>query len=287
MSDLLPYLTAGAVLLLAAILLIVFLWTFRRSSRSSGRDLQGDLTNMMILFQTMRDMLDQQKELARQLNASVDRKVALIRNVVTAAADAHEELCQAQKALAQTLEDLKRDLDGVTRQLARVPADPPARLPAPHAATPAADAVKAAPVATPPSSEPAPPPPAEEEHDLVDNWVGLDVAEPGPEPSPEGESGEDIAERFFEPTTPEETHAARDAFRMLLNMASAQTPAPPAPSRTGHGNGHEESLLKNRAIIYEYSDAGMSVSDIARELGMGKGEVRLILGLRKEEERTQ
>ena len=95
-----------------------------------------------------------------------------------------------------------------------------------------------------------------------------------------------------EPT--DEAHAARDAFRMLLNMASAQTPVPPAPStpatpqgRSGEtkGNGFDDRVTANRALIYEYSDAGMSVSDIARELGMGKGEVRLILGLRKEEER--
>ena len=33
--------------------------------------------------------------------------------------------------------------------------------------------------------------------------------------------------------------------------------------------------------IVEYSQAGMAVSDIARELGIGKGEVRLMLSLAK------
>jgi predicted transcriptional regulator len=33
--------------------------------------------------------------------------------------------------------------------------------------------------------------------------------------------------------------------------------------------------------VYEYNDAGMTVAEIAHEIGIGKGEVRLILSLRK------
>jgi hypothetical protein len=33
--------------------------------------------------------------------------------------------------------------------------------------------------------------------------------------------------------------------------------------------------------VQEYADAGMSVPQISRELGIGKGEVRLILSLRE------
>ena len=35
------------------------------------------------------------------------------------------------------------------------------------------------------------------------------------------------------------------------------------------------------ARVYDYNDASMSVAQIAQELGIGKGEVRLILSLRK------
>ncbi len=34
---------------------------------------QTDLTNMMILFQRMRDILAQQKDLAREFNISIDK----------------------------------------------------------------------------------------------------------------------------------------------------------------------------------------------------------------------
>jgi predicted transcriptional regulator len=33
--------------------------------------------------------------------------------------------------------------------------------------------------------------------------------------------------------------------------------------------------------VYEYHDAGMSVGEIAQELGIGKGEVRLVISLRQ------
>jgi len=64
----------------------------------------------------------------------------------------------------------------------------------------------------------------------------------------------------------------------LLNLseepAQDQSPAL-APGKT---NGRSRSGTL-RARVLEYSDAGMSVPEIARELGLGKGEVRLILSI--------
>ena len=279
------YVSIGSVVLLAAVLLVIFLWSFRRTS-GGARDLQGDLANMMILLQTMRDMLDQQKDLARQLNSSVDRKVAMIRHVVKAAADAHDELCQAQRALAEHLRQAKTDLeaiesrsDALRRKASNGEHPPPARAPV-------AEVVIPEPASVPVPVDAASSAAREEDVDLVDDWVGLEVAQPVAAPEPVSESPpEPLGE------SSEEAHAARDAFRMLLNMAAAtQTPVPPAPEPHGleseqRGNGHDDRMAANRQVSSEYSDAGMSVSDIARELGMGKGEVRLILGLRKEEER--
>ncbi len=285
------YIVVGSVVLLAAILLVVFLSSFRKSA-GGARNLQGDLANMMILFQTMRDMLDQQKELARQLNESVDHKVDMIRNVVKAAADAHDELCQAQRALAEHLRHARAEIDSIQRQAATGRTGSANRGVAESVRQTVPEIPTPEPIAPPAAVPVAPAPPAltEEDADFIDHWVGLEVAQSESTPVDEAP---DVSE------TEEEVHAARDAFRMLLNMATAQTPVPPAtavsmpatsedlaPAASApHGNGHDDRLGGNRALIYEYSDAGMSVGDIARELGMGKGEVRLILGLRKEEER--
>jgi len=34
-------------------------------------------------------------------------------------------------------------------------------------------------------------------------------------------------------------------------------------------------------LIYEYADAGMDIHEIAREMKIGKGEVKLVLSLRQ------
>jgi hypothetical protein len=54
--------------------------------------------------------------------------------------------------------------------------------------------------------------------------------------------------------------------------------------RNHDGNGGQY-LTPIQKRVYEYSDAGMRVPEIARELGVGKGEVRLILSLRHDRER--
>src|SRR5690606_34052701 len=85
---------------------------------------------------------------------------------------------------------------------------------------------------------------------------------------------------------------ARAAFRSLLDMqheaphAVPEAPRPgitPAPAPAGHAgeaNG-QRKLTPLQRRVHEYADAGMSVPQIARELGIGKGEVRLILSLRE------
>lgn len=95
--------------------------------------------------------------------------------------------------------------------------------------------------------------------------------------------------------TPSNGEAAREAFRALLNMPmneSAQVAPPEMPGQTRamaavlqeHGNGQGEiqfsAPLQQRVL--EYSEAGMTVAEVSRELGIGKGEVRLMLSLARQ-----
>lgn len=89
--------------------------------------------------------------------------------------------------------------------------------------------------------------------------------------------------------------AAREAFRALLNMPMGQD-APLAPvempgqtramaaAMRGNGGAPEEvqfsAPLQQRVL--EYSEAGMTVAEVSRELGIGKGEVRLMLSLARQ-----
>ena len=119
-----------------------------------------------------------------------------------------------------------------------------------------------------------------EQAEASECWVGLGFAGQSPESAYSGNSVQGQGQKVPEPSDPE---AARQAFRALLNMGqesgaeiASRTETLDQPSASEAGEGP----LRSR--VYEYSDAGMSIAEIASELGIGKGEVRLILSLREQ-----
>lgn len=98
-----------------------------------------------------------------------------------------------------------------------------------------------------------------------------------------------------EPQAPGNGEAAREAFRALLNIpmnTDVQAPPLDMPGQTramaaamrGHGADREEVQLSAplQQRVLEYSEAGMTVTEVSRELGIGKGEVRLMLSLARQ-----
>ncbi|MFO7976963.1 MAG: hypothetical protein R6V12_20315 [Candidatus Hydrogenedentota bacterium] len=280
MPELIMRASYGAAVLLAflaAVLFVVLLvtWVLRRRSRRMSfpktRHPQDDTTNTMIMFQTMRDILEQQKDVARQLNVSLDNKVKYIKKIVETSYADLREMRETARRLAAEVSETKAELAALQAQVG-------------HGARSSQQEDGAPSGETQGVSEPSPPlealsrPVLDEPPDSgFDRWVGLDFGEV---PEEEEEEPEPAA---APPENPEHAEAARNAFRALLNLDSASggPKAASTDSEKDNGKGRTNSLpLKKR--IYEYSDVGMTVSEIARELGLGKGEVRLILNLRKD-----
>lgn len=218
-----------------------------------------DLTNMTILFHTMRDVVAQQKQLAADFNRSLDRRVNEIKKVVELIRKERELLRQSRAQLTELIRranEIEQSMKGAS------PIQPAMR----------------------PASTPPPPEPEEivvPEDDLIEHWTGLDFGDAEDE-------AEDHAydEPVPEPIAPEDAEAARDAFRTLLNLDApeSQPPAAAAPPQ-GSGTNGRDHMSNIEQLVYEYTDAGMRIPDIARELGIGKGEVRLIQSLRKKKGR--
>lgn len=271
----------GIAYLSVGIALVLSFWLYRRLTKPktvANSNPLANLTEMTILFQTMRAVLHEQKVLAREFNESVDRKVEQIRQVVRQVSTEHGKIVTSQRELLQTLRQTHEDLAAVRRQLgtgtkqvsssartpgsvSHAPKSPIAKTHVP--AAPASPLLNA--VAKPDDGG---------SKDLIDNWVGLDMGS-------QESSFPDEEPEVSAPESPRDPETARQAFRALLNMGREPGHSDTASqgTRTG-GNGRDRNdSLRNR--VYGYHDAGMSVSDIARELGMGKGEVRLIIGLRE------
>lgn len=277
------------VVLLAAILVVLLLiyrnpGTIRGGTRQAP---ENDLAHMMILLQTMRDLLREQKQLARDINRSVDRKVTMVKAMVREAMDETERVKRTMQALHRTPPRPEKSSAPSSYVLddEHDEADLPPQTPQPDRKARLASYIEEArrEGLANPTAESLDPPiqiisdvadEREGDESLIDNWVGLDFGDDVPDPAPSYEPGSNRLEGGAE---------ARAAFRSLLDF-DERPPRDGAafdgPDNRGNGAGGRSAVEKR---VYSYSDAGMSVGEIARELGIGKGEVRLMLNLRDQE----
>lgn len=299
------FLSAGVLLLLLALVVLFFLYrNVKRLGMEPRHSPEQDMAHMMILLQTMRDLLGDQKDLAKQLNQSVDRKVVTVKGMISEARGDHEKLREDQSDLARRAEALKGELESIQRRASFMSGPPPSPSPKPDKeATPDVKVTAFQKSTTPDDIEHQPhdasPDPLQAwkdenkimgleggplhevidarevedvgDTDLIDNWVGLDFG--GDEPLPDAVEVQEIFDDSME-----DPIAARMAFRDLTDMGEEDFTE---QDGLEEGNGKSsQSTLRRR--VYAYNDAGMAVAEISRELGIGKGEVRLILSLRQD-----
>ena len=262
---------AGFIMLLAAIALVVLLGR-RAGARSAARNVSAaNFTEMAILYQTMRNVIHDQKSLAKDFNRSVDRKLALVRQVVGKIAEEHNRIIRIHEDLQKRFAEAGQELDVLRSEVRRLRGELGLNAAAEPKAARASE--------TPPLQVVVEPRDVDVPADLADLWVGFDLLSDAPE-TPEAPEAP--------PETPGDIDATRQAFRALLNMTAESGREPQrnvagaaeavAVSDGGNGRGGAAAL---RSRVYEYHDAGMSLAEIAQELGIGKGEIRLMLSLRQ------
>ncbi len=279
-----------------------FMRDFRLRSMSPAHT-QTDLTNMMILFQTMRDILSQQKDLAREFNISIDKKVSEVRKLIESSGNVRADLERAKREISALSTQTRRELASLERRLSRVDGqvaadadpvvaededleaesvdaasaleDPPAEV----------EEVPEAPVATQEKTIPLDVLPreiGEVEDEFLSKWAGVD------DDADEDEEFDDEEPEMDPMEAAEDAAQTRDALRDLLDLQTESGSNGGGPSSSdvlnpGGNGGRYLTPIQKR--VYEYSDAGMRVPEIARELGVGKGEIRLILSLRRDRSR--
>jgi len=270
-------------------LLAWWYWMKERNEKERIQRMKADVADMMLLFQTMRDVVSQQKKLAADFNLEIETKVGGVKKILAAALEKNEKLYERQRGLEQYLEDLRTELQSVQRQIAyagspgandewEAPLTLATARPDDEPALSAAS--EPAPFMVLPDDTPAEPPSAAPIPSAVrpaaaaQPWEAVDFEALADETPLAPESIAHDDDEFTESIQPADAQAARDAFRALLNMpAEEATPAP--------GNGHKPSGGNVQERVVEYARAGMTVAQISAELGIGKGEVRLMLSLAK------
>lgn len=260
-------------------------WQRERRERTRIRQTKADIADIMLLFQTMRDVVMQQKQLANDFNEELERKVGGVKQILSSSLEKNERLYERQREIERELEETKAELHSLQRQLSYMPLPSESRPGRPAPARPDADSVlrdDAPPfVALPGEDPPLPSPEVKPESPAAGEagisaeamlWEQVDLAALSDNTvlGGDGDEEEDLL------PAPADGEAAREAFRALLDLSTAAPPQEPGATKPAAPGG---VALQQR--ILQYAEAGMSVGDIARELGIGKGEVRLMLSLAK------
>ncbi len=274
----------GAIGLACFVLLAVAYQRNQRKEEDRLKRARAEIADMTLLFKTMRDIIKQQKSIAREFNREIDGKMIAVKHLLEQGIQRNEKLFERQQELTAMIRDAKEELASVQRQARFLRDDETAAERATHKAphVPHPETKTSTPgqrvKALPPE-----PTPAVSEDQLAgtgvtqapfSEWVGIDFQDFGENKS------ETSLPKVTPPEPPEDPEAARQAFRALLDMDDAAPSA--AEAETNQDNMESGSGLHLRKRVSEYSEAGMTVPEIARELGIGKGEVRLALSLAKQ-----
>lgn len=231
----------------------VFFYALRRDGKGVAQS-RRQASELAALFKTMRDIVSQQKEMAREFNEELDKKVTIVKQILTQSVEKNERIYEEQQRIRKELRETREELHSLQRQTAHLK-----------------------------SESPAPPvkgemPPAMQTAGFVE-WLkhpGAAEVTSTTDSTPASETPED---------TVAGTAEDHNAFRALLDLQPlppelSSTPEVSATGTAGGNGGRGITPVQKRVL--EYSQAGMPVPEIARELGIGKGEVRLMLSLLKQ-----
>lgn len=330
--------TVGVIGFACFLLLIALYSANDRRQRRLYKRTETDKADLTILFQTMRDVIRQQKELARQFNSDLEGKMEVVRQILSQTLEKNKKLYENQQSLTRELELAKTQVAALQKQVGLIRTQPltstgenapglnllspemgvslprkgvatqnsgeaeldpdlgmvlpslnemrPRPRPESPQSLPKADdsIARRARIEARPAPAPVTLPPGETlsgtglTQSRFQRWVGADLDES----FARGE--EDAGEERTAPSAPEDIDAARRAFQALLDRPAPAPDATAAPAgrvKANGGNGGG-SLAPLQQRVLEYNAAGMSVTQIARELGIGKGEVRLMLSLARQ-----
>lgn len=111
---------AIALAFLCIALALVFV-LHRRETKADLRlkQARADITDMTILFQTMRDIIGQQKKLAKEFNVELEHKMGQVKHILNQGMEKNKQLYEKQLRIAQELEEAQAQIDGIFRQMAR------------------------------------------------------------------------------------------------------------------------------------------------------------------------
>ena len=342
------FLTAmGGAAVFCFVLLVQWYWRRERIERERLRKARMELAELSILFQSIREVIAENKCVAAGFSREVEARVDIVKDILQQSVARTRELYERQRKLAERIVALEQRLRGLEQAAGYLSPAPFAReveknvrsaLSKPE--SPESERMTASPsrLIRPSDKEPQtanigpiedlsgtgvvsgkpvqPWQPADLSStgmagegtkrlhgDATGAFVDFDEPEKEVAAKPMGSTREETVESVTDSCPEERTlengvdpdgwRRVRQAFQELLDLVpdeenasapiseTAESPTPDdagcPPADAGNGDQRAFEALKRRVVAYR--EAGMSEDAIARELGIGRGEVRLMLSL--------
>jgi len=106
--------------ILCFITLCLLYWRRERNERGRLQKARNYLKNIKPLYETMRDMLEEQRRLAQQFNEDLDKKMQVVKGILEQSLGRNEDLYERQRLLTQELDMAAAKIKDIKGQLSEL-----------------------------------------------------------------------------------------------------------------------------------------------------------------------
>lgn len=242
-----------------ALCLLYYVWD-DRNKRKLQDHRRVEISELAMVFQTLRDVVSEQKILAKEFNEQVENKLSLVRGMVNEVQNKMKQIQHEIYEQSQKLKELQEEIDRIVCQK-NVLLDNSTGDIKPTATISIIEAESV----------------CEEMNEKIE--VCKNKAH-----EISSEEIQEIDEKEDDKTLTnlsEEQEDIRNAYHSLVGLPGKQSQIEEEKKHISVRDNvdRKEELTPIQKMVLEYHNAGMTTGEIAKELGKTKGEIRLILSL--------
>lgn len=239
--------------------LFYYVWD-DRNKRKLHEHRRVEISELAMVFQTLRDVVSEQKILAKEFNEQVEEKLSLVRGIVNEAQNKMKQIQQEIYEQSQKLKELQEQMDGIVCQKNVLTDTSTSNI----KSIGTISIIEAETVSE------------EINEQIEDNKNKLQEI-----PS---EGIKEISKEKDDETLKnleEEQKNIRNVYRSLVGLSDKESQIDEEKPHISIRDNidRKDELTPIQKMVLEYHNAGMTTGEIAKELGITKGEVRLILSL--------
>ncbi len=276
--------------LLILFALLFYLW-YDRYQRKLHEHRRVEISELAMVFQTLRDIVSEQKALAKEFNEQVEEKLLLVRGIVSEAQNHMNKINQELHEQSKKLKDLQEQIDGIVCQSHILTEKPSnnvkknktasiSKLKSVHEELPFTPETERLEPALDNLSTLEKDKNDEINIELIESELRNEKNAISPTISLMDAKEEDnkLDKKDLE-SLEREQDEIKNEYRSLLGNSEKELATGNKQMSSNIVSDQTSELTPIQKVVLEYHNAGMTTSEIAKELGIGKGEVWLILKL--------